>query len=72
MSVVVTRGIGEAVCIGDDIVVTVVEVRAHAVRIAIACPRDVRVDRLELRIARHARDADAASTADDEEPEGAP
>jgi carbon storage regulator CsrA len=74
MSVVLTRSVGEAICIGDDIIVTVVDVRSHAVRLAIASPRDVRVDRLEVRLAKQAqltdRDdkPDNVVDVDDEEP----
>jgi carbon storage regulator len=46
---VLTRKVGEKVVIGDDIVVTVVEIRNGQVRLGIEAPDDVSVDRLEVR-----------------------
>jgi carbon storage regulator len=42
---VLTRRPGESVRIGDDIEVTVVEVRGEQVRLAVRAPRDVPVER---------------------------
>jgi carbon storage regulator len=62
---ILTRRVGENVVIGDDIVVSIVEVRGDAVRIGIQAPRSVSVHReevwLELRRAN-----EAAAGADDE------
>jgi carbon storage regulator len=45
---VLTRRIGEEVVIGDDIRITVVSVEGSRVRLGIAAPRSVTVDRLEV------------------------
>jgi carbon storage regulator len=45
---ILTRRVGESVVIGDDIVVTVVEVRGDSVRIGINAPRSVDVHREEV------------------------
>jgi carbon storage regulator len=45
---VLSRKIGETIVIGDNIRVTIVEVRGGKVRIGIAAPADVIVDRQEI------------------------
>jgi carbon storage regulator len=45
---VLSRRVGERILIGDDIVVTVVDVRHDTVRLGIAAPRSVRVNRAEI------------------------
>lgn len=45
---VLSRRVGESVVIGDDITVTVLEVRGDVVRIGIDAPRSVTVHRAEL------------------------
>ena len=45
---VLSRRIGESIIIGDDIVVTVLEVRGDVVRVGIAAPRSIRVHREEV------------------------
>lgn len=45
---VLSRRVGESVVIGDDIVVTVLEVRGDVVRVGVAAPRHVQVHRQEL------------------------
>jgi carbon storage regulator len=45
---VLTRRTGEKINIGDDIVVTVLEVRGNQVRIGIEAPRNVSVHRKEI------------------------
>lgn len=45
---VLTRQAGESVRIGENIEITVLEVRSGAVKIGIAAPRSVRVFRSEL------------------------
>jgi carbon storage regulator len=45
---VLTRRVGESVWIGDDVEVSVVEVRGGKVRLAIEAPRDVNLRRAEL------------------------
>ncbi len=45
---VLTRKVGESICIGDDVEVRIVEMRGGKVRLAIEAPRDVNVRRKEL------------------------
>ncbi|HJQ05019.1 MAG TPA: carbon storage regulator CsrA [Nocardioides sp.] len=45
---VLSRRVGESVVIGDDVTVTVLEVRGDVVRIGIDAPRSVTVHRAEL------------------------
>ena len=45
---VLTRRLAETLRIGDDIEVTVIGVSGNQVRLAIAAPRDVAVDREEI------------------------
>lgn len=46
---VLTRGIGESILIGEDITVTVTAVHGDRVRICVNAPRHVAVDREEVR-----------------------
>ena len=46
---VLSRKKGESIVIGDDIVVTIVEVRGDKIRLGIEAPRDVPVHRKEIR-----------------------
>jgi len=46
---VLTRRIGEKIMIGDEILVEVAEVRSGAVRLRISAPREIAVDRQEVR-----------------------
>lgn len=45
---ILTRRSGESVRIGDDVTVTVLDVRGHQVRIGIAAPKDMAVHREEI------------------------
>jgi carbon storage regulator len=45
---ILTRRVAETVCIGDEIVVTVIGVKGNQVRFGIRAPRDVTVDREEI------------------------
>lgn len=45
---VLSRRVGESIVIGDEITVTVLEVRGDVVRIGIDAPRSVSVHRAEL------------------------
>lgn len=46
---ILSRHVNERIVIGDDIVVTVVEIRGDRVRLGIDAPQEVRVDREEIR-----------------------
>ncbi|RYB94219.1 carbon storage regulator [Nocardioides oleivorans] len=62
---VVSRRAGESIVIGDDITVTVLEVRGDVVRIGIDAPRSVAVHREELLAQLAQSNQEAASPADD-------
>jgi carbon storage regulator len=61
---VLSRRVGERLVIGDDIVVTVIEVRSDGVKLGIDAPRHVRVHRAEVLDAVEAANV-AAVAADD-------
>ena len=64
---VLSRRVGEKLIIGDDIVITVIDVRSDGVRIGIDAPRSVRVNRAEvLEAVKRANEEAARSAADDE------
>ena len=46
---ILTRRVGEMICIGPDVTVTVTAVRGNQVSLGIAAPQDLRVDREEIR-----------------------
>ena len=62
---VLSRRVGESVMIGDDVVLTVVEVRGDIVRLGIDAPRDVKVHREEVY-----REVEAANRAAATSPDG--
>ena len=45
---VLTRRLNESITLGDDIVLTVIEVRGDQVRLGINAPRDMAVHRMEV------------------------
>ena len=45
---ILTRKIGEALMIGEDVTVTVMDVKGNRVRIGISAPKDVAVHREEI------------------------
>lgn len=54
---ILTRKVGERIVIGDDIIVTVVEINGNQVRLGIAAPKQTPVHREEIyeRIRREAQ-----------------
>lgn len=52
---VLSRKIGERIVIGDDIVIQFVGPGRDGIRIGVEAPKDVRVDREEIAIARRER-----------------
>ena len=61
---ILTRRVGENVIVGDDIVISVIEVRGDAVRIGIQAPRSVSVHREEVYRELQRANELAASTSD--------
>lgn len=51
---VLGRQKGEKILIGDDVVITVVEIRRDGVRIGVQAPSEMAVDRREVREAKEA------------------
>lgn len=52
---ILSRGIGEAIIIGKDILITVVEIRGSSrVKLCVTAPPDVEVDRTEVRESKDA------------------
>lgn len=62
---VLSRRAGESIAIGDDVVVTVLEVRGDVVRVGIDAPRSVTVHRAELLAELQNTNREAASPSDD-------
>lgn len=62
---VLSRRVGERLVIGDDIVITIIDVRSDGVRIGIDAPRNVRVNRAEVLEAVTNANLEAARSADD-------
>lgn len=61
---VVTRKKGERVLIGDDIVVTILDVRRDGIRVGVDAPRGIRIQRAEVVEALAAANAEAAGASD--------
>jgi len=62
---VLTRRSGESVMIGDEVVVTVLEVRGDVIRLGIRAPREIQVHREEIYKELQAANREAASPTDD-------
>lgn len=45
---ILTRRIGEVLCIGDDVTVTVLDVRGNQIRLGINAPKSIQVHRQEI------------------------
>jgi carbon storage regulator len=60
---ILTRRVGEALMIGDDITVTILGVRGNYVRVGIKAPKDVGVHREEIYLRLH-DDNDATTPAE--------
>lgn len=60
---VLTRRANQSIRIGDDIVITVVEMRGDQVRLGIEAPRSVAIHRTEVLAQVERENAEAAQTA---------
>lgn len=49
MALILTRRVGETLCIGDEITITVLGVKGNQVRLGTNAPRSMEVDRKEIR-----------------------
>jgi carbon storage regulator len=58
---VLSRKVGEEILIGDNIRVTILATKGERVRIGIAAPPEVRVDRYELHLRRTEGPAETVS-----------
>ena len=65
---VIARKAGERICLGDDTIVTVLEITGSTVRLGIEAPSEVPVYRYEIRAAIEEENKAAAGTAVDELP----
>ncbi len=61
---ILTRRPGERLCIGESIMVTILGVKGNQVRLGIAAPRDIAIDREEIYVRKQA-DRRAASPSGD-------
>ncbi|GIX21235.1 MAG: carbon storage regulator [Gammaproteobacteria bacterium] len=67
---ILTRRVGEALMVGDDVVVTVLGVKGNQVRIGVSAPKEIPVHREEI-YERIKREREAAARAQsDETPRG--
>ena len=65
---VLTRKPGERILIGDDIVVTILDVRGDGIRVGVDAPRGIKIQREEiLRAVTESNVAATQSTADAED-----
>ena len=62
---VLSRRVGESVVIGDDVTITVLEVRGDVVRVGVDAPRSVKVHRAELVAELAASNQESASPSQD-------
>ena len=58
---ILARKVGQKIIIGEDIEITIIEVRGDQVRLGIKAPRSVPVSREELRAQISAENVEAAS-----------
>lgn len=61
---VLSRRVGERLIIGNDIVVTIIDVRSDGVRVGIDAPREVKVTRAEIFEAVEQTNVEAAAADD--------
>lgn len=59
---VITRKVGERICLGDDVTITVLDVVGSSVRLGIEAPREIPVYRHEIWVAIQDENRAAAQT----------
>jgi carbon storage regulator len=64
---VLTRRVGEKVLIGDDIELTVLEVKGDSIRLGIEAPRSTRIQRAEIVAAVETENVSAVRSSADEQ-----
>lgn len=62
---VLSRRVGESVVVGDDVTITILEVRGDVVRVGVDAPRSVAVHRAELLAQLEESNRAAASPSDE-------
>ena len=62
---VLSRRAGESVVVGDDVTISILEVRGDVVRVGIDAPRSVAVHRAELLAQLESTNREAASPSED-------
>jgi carbon storage regulator len=62
---VLSRRAGESVVVGDDVTISILEVRGDVVRVGISAPRSVAVHRAELLAELETTNKNAASPSED-------
>lgn len=62
---VLSRRAGESVVVGDDVTISILEVRGDVVRVGISAPRSVAVHRAELLQELETTNREAASPSED-------
>lgn len=65
---VIARKAGERICLGEEVVVTVLEITGSTVRLGIEAPSEVPAYRYEIRVAIEEENRAAAATGLDELP----
>ena len=64
---ILTRKPGESLYIGDDIKITIVEIKGHQIRVGIDAPKEYRIYREEIYLAILEENRSAAQAAPDSE-----
>ena len=67
---ILTRRVGESLIIGDDVVVTVLEVKGNQIRVGVDAPRNVPVHRKEILNRTQGADANTDSQPFQLKPDG--
>jgi carbon storage regulator len=57
---ILSRKLGEKILIGEEIVLTVVDIDRGKIRLGVECPKEIPVDRLEVRERKRPAEVPAA------------